>query len=72
MYTNDIKLTDYKPKSVKSYTVQINSSWIEILDGDVTVYRRQPQNDDWYDTGHQRIVNAIQELESALLAVITR
>lgn len=50
----------------------INAAWIKIStsDGKTVLYRREPQNDNWYDASHQEIMKAVYALEAAVRNVV--
>jgi hypothetical protein len=61
----NIKFQDYKKK--RELKININASWVRIESGPNLIFKREPQNDDWYDAKHEAIVKAVDELEKALL-----
>lgn len=48
----------------KLFTITSNCFWITIYDEDNNVvFKREPEQDDWYDKDHQTICNCLEVLE---------
>lgn len=80
MYTTNLRIGNYNDRD---YRVEINASWItvtanpgskEAVGGAPTrvAKRHASEGDDgnWYDEPHQRVVDALRELEAAIFALV--
>ena len=57
-----IVLTGMNVPSDVAKSITINGAWVTTDEATI----RAPDNSDWYDAKHQRVMNAVQELEAAL------
>lgn len=65
MFINSLRLQDYTKD--RALNIHVNASWVTISNGPDVLFSREPQNDNWYDEDHTAIVNALSQLEAALL-----
>lgn len=61
-------ISDYKNN--RHFRVSVNCSWVDIVEKGDKIYERTPHMDEWYDAKHKRIVDAMRELEMALLDTV--
>lgn len=66
MYTDKLMYTQYGRPDMPTFRVEINASVIRIVKGNVVVFDRTNDDDNWYDDKHKKIVDAIHKLEAAL------
>lgn len=56
----------------KKYTLICNASHVEIQDNKgLTVFKRGPEQDEWYDPKHRKLVDALGVLEKLIVSTKT-
>lgn len=50
--------------------INVNAAWVSCIANNTVLFKREPINENWYDSKHTKIMKALNELEDALLNAV--